>query len=165
MSSGSQASGHHQPRPERPAWTLWLGMLVVTGLVCLGIAEVTLRLLLPSTTLAMMRGGAPYVAYAGYTTYVPQTHWQGGNEAGQQFDVSYDEMGLRNPPQSLARADVLVLGDSFIAADNTPAEHTLVGELRAAGIASYNAGVDGVGTFNEVHYCATICVHGTGASS
>jgi hypothetical protein len=27
----------------------------------------------------------------------------------------------------------------------------LVGELRAAGIASYNAGVDGTGTFNEVH--------------
>ena len=150
MSSGSQASGHRQPRPERPAWTLWLGMLVATGLVCVGIAEVTLRLLLPSTTIAMMRGGH-YVWYAGYNTYAPQTYWQGGNEAGEQFVVSFDEMGLRNPLQSLTRADVVLLGDSFIAADNTPVEHTLVGELRAAGIASYNAGVDGAGTFNEVH--------------
>jgi hypothetical protein len=45
----------------------------------------------------------------------------------------------------------MVLGDSMVAAGNTPVEHTLVGELRAAGIASYNAGVDGAGTFNEVH--------------
>jgi hypothetical protein len=125
-------------------------MLVVTALVCLGIAEVMLRLLLPSTTIRMMRGGS-YLWYAGYKTYVPQTYWQGGNEAGEQFEVSFDEMGLRNPPQSMARADVMVLGDSFIVADNTPFEHTLVGELRAGGIASYNAGVDGTGTFNEVH--------------
>jgi hypothetical protein len=72
-----------------------------------------------------MRGGH-YVWYAAYKTYVPLTHWPGGNEAGEQFEVSFDEMGLRNPTQSLARADVLVLGDSFIAADNTPVEHTLV---------------------------------------
>jgi hypothetical protein len=109
-----------------------------------------LRLLLPSTTLAMMSGGH-YVWYAGYNTYPPQTYWRGANEAGEQFEISFDEMGLRNPLQSLARADVVVLGDSFVAADNTPVEHTLVGELRAAGIASYNAGVDGAGTFNEVH--------------
>jgi hypothetical protein len=125
-------------------------MLVVTALICLEIVEIMLRLLLPSTTIALMRGGH-YVWYAGYRTYVPLAHWPGGNEAGEQFEVSFDEMGLRNPTQSLARADVMVLGDSFIAADNTPIEHTLVGELRAAGVASYNAGVDGAGTFNEVH--------------
>jgi|SRR5215472_6991465 len=84
MSSGSQASGHRQLRPERPAWILWLGMLVVTGLVCVGIAEVTLRLLLPSTTIAMMRGGH-YVWYAGYNTYVPQTYWGGGTKPGSSL--------------------------------------------------------------------------------
>jgi hypothetical protein len=39
MSLSSQASDNRQLRPERPAWVLWLGMLVVTALVCLGIAE------------------------------------------------------------------------------------------------------------------------------
>jgi hypothetical protein len=125
-------------------------MLVVTVLVCLGIAEVMLRLLLPNTTLGIMRAGN-YVWFAGYKTYIPQTHFGGGNEAGEQFEVSIDEMGLRNPSRSLARADVMVLGDSMVAARNTPVEHTLVGELRAAGIAAYNAGVDGFGTYDEVH--------------
>jgi hypothetical protein len=124
--------------------------MVLTTLLCLGVAEATLRLLLPSTTITMMRGGN-YLWYAGYKTYVPQTSWRGGNEARERFEVSFDEMGLRNPPQSLALADVMVLGDSFIAANNTPKEHTVVGELRAAGIASYNAGVDGAGSFEEVH--------------
>ena len=150
MTSNPQTSTHGQLKSDQQVWVFWLGMLVMTALLCLGIAEVMLRLLVPSTTITMMRG-ANYLWYAGYKTYVPQTYWRGGNEAGEQFEVSFDEMGLRNPPQSLARADVIVLGDSFIAADNTPLEHTVVGELRAAGIASYNAGVDGAGTFNEVH--------------
>jgi hypothetical protein len=99
----------------------------------------------------MMFRGTHYLRYAGYETYVPNTVHRSGNEAGESYEVSIDEMGLRNSRQSLARADVMVLGDSMIAGMNTPVEHTVVGELRAAGIASYNAGVDGAGTFQEVH--------------
>jgi hypothetical protein len=147
----SKASPHRELESKWPAWVFRLGMLVVTALVCLGIAEVMLRLLLPGTTLAVMFRGTHYVRYAGYETYDPNTVSRGGNEAGESYEVSIDEMGLRNPPQSLARADVMVLGDSLIAGMNTPVEHTVVGELRGAGIASYNAGVDGASTFNEVH--------------
>lgn len=77
MASNSQASGCRELKSKRPAWAFWLGMLVVTVLVCLGIAEVMLRLLLPNTTLGIMRAGN-YVWYAGYKTYIPQTHFGGG---------------------------------------------------------------------------------------
>jgi hypothetical protein len=150
MASNAQASGRRQLKSKPRAWVFWLGMVVVTAFVCLGSAEIMLRLLLPSTTIRLM-GGEHFLWYAGYKTYFPNTHFTMTNEPGESFEVSIDETGLRNPAQSLARADVMLLGDSMIAGLNTPAEHTLVGELRAAGIASYNAGVDGAGTFDEVH--------------
>jgi hypothetical protein len=125
--------------------------MVVTVLLCFGAAESTLRLLLPKTGNVISIAGTDYWKYPGYRTYVPNTHFARMNEAGQSIEVDFDEMGLRNPSRSLASADVIVLGDSMIVGGNTPFGQTMVGELRANGIAAYNAGVDGVSTFGEVH--------------
>jgi len=59
-------------------------------------------------------------------------------------------LGLRNPQRTLNKIDVIILGDSFIMASNTPEVVTLVGSLRNKGIKTYNAGMNGYSTFNAL---------------
>ena len=91
-----------------------------------------------------------YEARNRYYVYPPLTRFTRTSESGESVEVSTDEHGLRNPKQSLSAAQLIVLGDSFASATNTPRESTFAADLeRLVGRRVYNAGVDGFSTFQE----------------
>ncbi len=130
---------------------LWAILLLAVVAACLAAAEIGLRIVAgrqrsSSQPFGFEGGAVAYVARNGYYVYPPRRTFRFVNELGERVVVATDENGLRNPVASLAGSEVLLLGDSFVMAVNTPEEQTLAGRLRAAGLAVYNAGMDGFST-------------------
>ena len=66
-----------------------------------------------------------------------------------QVDVAYDENGFRNPP-GRTRADVVLIGDSFVEAGLVPREETIAAVLeRELGLVVQNLGCSGYGPQQE----------------
>jgi SGNH hydrolase-like domain, acetyltransferase AlgX len=120
-------------------------LIVLTVLGALAAAEFALRLL--ATTSQQI----PFRTFDGYEAYEPNTKFEFTNERAQTISIDTDERGLRNPLGTYSGTDTIVLGDSFVSAISTPEPLTFVGDLRARGVAAYNAGVDGAGTFQEFY--------------
>lgn len=91
-----------------------------------------------------------YATNEGYYTRIPNTTITNKNEAEATISYTTDQFGLRNPTHSLKQADILLLGDSFLMADNTENGKTLTDSLRQQGYKVYNAGVNGFGTCHEL---------------
>jgi len=117
-------------------------------------AEVTLRLFRQS---AEVRDGE-WVERDGYYVYPLLTTFSVRNEEGKSIEIETDEHGLRNPPNTLDRAELILLGDSFVAAVNTPKGETLADRLRDAGVSVYGAGVGGLSTFQELRLLRALLV-------
>lgn len=83
----------------------------------------------------------------GHYVYRPFKKMDFYSETKNSIPLSFDENGLRNPPQSLKKADTLLLGDSFTSAISTLDEDTMTRALKNKGLNIYNAGVDGYSTF------------------
>lgn len=100
------------------------------------------------TILGVNNGPSPgdlltyFVNTPTYYCYRPNFQYVWVNEDGNKISIATDENGFRNPPDYLKAAEVIVLGDSYIAGVNTVQDSTLVGLLRIAGVKTYNAGVD-----------------------
>ena len=124
-------------------WIVLIGV-AVTG--CVLAAELTLRIVRPPNY--GMDG--QWSERDGYYVYPPGSRFVAPNEEGTNVEIAVDEKGLRNPPHTLGSADVILLGDSFVAAVNTPAGQTLADRLRGADLAVYDAGVGGLSTFQEL---------------
>jgi hypothetical protein len=125
----------------------WLLMIVTTVAASFFAAEIMVRVFASPTSGAQP---GPYINHGGFYTFSPHATETFVNEAGQKIVIKTDKYGLRNPPGALAQANVILLGDSFITADNTPQKFTLAGRLEAKGIKVYNAGMDGFGTFQSL---------------
>ena len=89
-----------------------------------------------------------------YWTNIPNLTASAENEDGEKFDIRIDEHGFRNPPGILATAQIILIGDSFTEARNTPEEQTLASILRGQGYVTYNAGMGGSGTVTQSHILA-----------
>ncbi len=125
------------------------GALFVGAVACsLVFAELAARYLEP----APVKSSLEYRIRAGWASFRSLSTMTFENEDGVVVEISTDEFGMRNRPGSLKNAEVIVLGDSFVAADNTVENETLVGELRALGINAYNAGMDGAGNFQQANF-------------
>ena len=122
-------------------------MIVMTVAASFFVAEVMVRVFTKPISGAQP---IPYIAQGGFYTFPPLASETFINEDGQKIVIKTDKYGLRNPPGALAQADVILLGDSFITADNTPQKLTLAGRLEAKGLKVYNAGMDGFGTFESL---------------
>lgn len=147
MSTGQQRRLNAPSARVRPAFVLVLSLVgLLAGLL---LAELGLR-------AAALFAAQPVVAESryrpmeGYYTYRPNASFDYVNEAGERVVTRTDERGLRNPTGYFDDAEVLLTGDSFIAAVNTPEGATLAARLRDAGLKTYNAGVDGTGTFQQL---------------
>ncbi len=126
-----------------------IGLVNVVGiLLVLLLAELAVRHLQPPA-LADVYDPLPYRLLPGYMTYEPNTEFSYRGEEGE-VNISTDRLGLRNPEVQHDRFDVVVLGDSFIAAVNTEESSTLVGQLRDRGLKVLNGGLDGSGTFSQL---------------
>ncbi|OGV51492.1 MAG: hypothetical protein A2X49_17065 [Lentisphaerae bacterium GWF2_52_8] len=110
-------------------------------------AELGVRLFLPSRGMNPMNYK---VTGKGYRAYKPETSFKVVNEAMENIVVSADKRGFRNPEGAELEAEAILLGDSFIAAVNTPDGATLADVLRSAGLKVYNCGIDGAGSFEEL---------------
>lgn len=86
----------------------------------------------------------------GYYTYFPHQTFEFINEDKLHVRVEADEHGLRNRNAVSQTPDVLLLGDSFLAAVNTEEGKTFTSMLAQQRMSVYNAGMDGTGTFQ--HY-------------
>ena len=124
-------------------------LLCGTLILCFIFAEIVLRLLPSAADSRASR--YTYVQKRGYHVFPPLEEIELSNEDGEIYTLRTDEHGLRNKPETLRDAEVLILGDSFISAVNTPEERTLVGAMSETGIRVYNAGMDGFSTFHAVH--------------
>lgn len=136
-----------RPGGSRAASFLAAAIMVAVSLsLSLVAAELILR------ALAGDEGAATdtYRSYSGYYTNQPGDSLTVTNDDGRTNTMRFDRLGLRNPEGAAASADVVVLGDSFIAAVNTGDGATLVDWLRAGGIRAYNAGVNGMSTYQQV---------------
>lgn len=126
---------------------LYIVMLTIVFSAIVGIGELAFRFLPPRPSPS---GGLTYVQKNGYVSYPANFIQYFKNEIGVEIEVSSDRYGLRNPEGADSDAELLLLGDSFIAAVNTAESATLVGRLRANGVKTFNAGLDGSGTFEQV---------------
>ena len=143
---------------------LWAVLLAVAVIGSLAVAEIGLRLLANARRPAgqpfgFEGGGVEYVARNGYYVYPPRTTFRFVNEEGESVAVAIDENGLRNPAASLARSEVILLGDSFVMAANTPEPPTLAGRVRAAGLLVYNAGMDGFSSGEALRLLGDLLAH------
>lgn len=113
--------------------------------VAIGAAELWTRVTAdppPDTSRAIR-----YVTTEGAISYEPATTFVYRTESREEVHVAIDRRGFRNPDADLLHpGTVLLLGDSFTAAVNTPEPQTVAGHLRSAGFRVVNAGVDGTGT-------------------
>ena len=100
-----------------------------------------------------------YLQHPGYYSYPSLSAFQCTDEQGVEVRSLTDEQGLRNPRGTLAQAEVILLGDSFVSAVMTPEDHTVAGRLRQAGIRIYNAGMDGCSTFQELELLRALLEH------
>jgi len=130
-------------RGKKIVFSLITAVLVIA--ICLGILEVGLRMAMPKQE-AIARS-IPYETLQDYHTYeiLQDVHFT--NEIGENIAFISDENGLRNPLGTLPKAEIILLGDSFMSALNTPENKTLAHLLRARGYKIYNAGMDGFSTF------------------
>jgi hypothetical protein len=102
--------------------------------------------------LLRLIGKPPDVAYVqkdNYYVYPHNARFENRNEDNEIISSQTDEHGLRNEKQALSQAEIIVLGDSFVAGINTLESDTLVGRLRSRGLRVYNAGMDGYGTYQS----------------
>ena len=123
----------------------WFILLALAGILSLAAAELMLRLTVK--TQDQLPG---YVSHSNFYTYPPDIKFSFTNEDGKQISIHTDENGLRNQPGALEKADVILVGDSFIFGINTNQEQTLTGCLLRKGIKAYNAGMGGYSTYNEL---------------
>lgn len=132
---------------EIPAWVGWIDFRVVFGADSTG-QFFNPRVRLDRELLAVHR---PYDHFQGrvrgdlvHRLQLLTDHWY-------DVDVRYDRNGFRNP-RDVERADILLLGDSFIEAAVTPFEQT-VGERLAAqtGQTVLNLGHSGYGPQQQLH--------------
>src|SRR5215510_9226025 len=130
-------------------------MLVVTFGFCLAVLEFSL-----GTYYSDEQSGkwSAFHATRGWTL-VPGTYWTKPVEMFRKFPIRIDERGLRahTVSSNVKRpASLLVLGDSFTFARETPTEKIFTQQLqllmdqRAAGVEVLNAGVPGYGTAQEL---------------
>lgn len=141
------ASGKPLGKKKKILFTLIL--MAITGLACFAILEIAFRVMVGKQE--KMVKNIPYTQFSGYYTYDPDSTFSFTNEDGRSISVHADTKGLRNPPETLAGARVIVLGDSFISALNTPEDQTLAARLRARGVKAYNGGMDGFSTINALY--------------
>lgn len=123
----------------------WFILLALAGILSLAAAELMLRLTVK--TQDQLPG---YVSHSNFYTYPSDINFSFTNEDGKQISIHTDENGLRNQPGALEKADVILVGDSFIFGINTNQEQTLTGCLLRKGIKAYNAGMGGYSTYNEL---------------
>lgn len=130
---------------------LRLCLFAVSVAVAAGLAELALRFWPVSPV--PVSAGAPfkYVTIGDAITYEPGAHFVVQNDDGESITVDIDARGFRNPAGApeLASGGLLLLGDSFTAALNTPEDRSMAGVLRSQGWRVTNAGVDGIGTSAE----------------
>ncbi|WP_146747721.1 hypothetical protein [Paramagnetospirillum kuznetsovii] len=136
-------------------WQNWSGAaaLVLASLaIAVAVGEVGARWFEPriNTTIDSIR----YQGHPGWQSFPPYHAMIFTNEDMVTIPIRSDELGMRNPPGSFALSDVVVLGDSFIAGDNTAEDLTFVNQLRRYGIKAYNAGMDGSGTIQQLNFIA-----------
>lgn len=151
--NSEQIQENQEPRAADPGPGLNRGKTIVFSVatallviaICLGILEIGLRATMPKQE-AIARS-IPYDDLVDYHTYEILQDIHFTNEAGDHITFRSDENGLRNPQGQLPGADIILLGDSFISALNTPENKTLAHLLRARGYKIYNAGMDGFSTF------------------
>jgi hypothetical protein len=124
-------------------WGILIGFVVV---LVVGAGEILLRLAQPPRASSDIE----YVNRNGYWVYPPGRSFHYVNERDETVVIETDDLGYRNPPNAQSEADVLVLGDSFVAAVSTPDGETFVDVIRLLGHSAYNAGMDGTGTFHQV---------------
>lgn len=118
-------------------------IMILVGLVIgFFLSEMVLR-------LTEKREAVKYVQRDEYYVYPPSKTIPAKNEDNEDVILRTDEFGLRNEKNSLSKAEVIVLGDSCVAAVNTPDDASLAGRMRAKGLRVYNAGMDGFGTAQE----------------
>jgi len=123
-----------------------LVLLLLGGGLSLGAAELMLGLAGKS-----QKSSPGYISQGGFYTYPPGSKFHFPNEDGKEIRVETDEYGLRNRPGTLAQAEAIILGDSFISAINTLQEQTLTGRLFQYSVKAYNAGMSGYSTYNEIY--------------
>jgi hypothetical protein len=88
-----------------------------------------------------------YTTTGGAISYTPGATFQIPDERRQLIEVAIDARGFRNPTgEPMAPGTVLLLGDSFTVAVNTPEAQTIGASLRQLGFPVVNAGVEGTGT-------------------
>ncbi|HOO56880.1 MAG TPA: hypothetical protein PLN69_08645 [bacterium] len=131
-------------------FAVFTGLILVLGL---GLLEFAMRAVHPPERDG---GGGGYVDHGGYHVLPANASRFFENEDGLRVEIKTDAQGLRNPAGLLGGADVVLAGDSFIIAQNTPEDNTVAGRLRAAGVNVYNAGMDGFSTFNELNLLAKL---------
>src|SRR5262245_42105502 len=91
-----------------------------------------------------------YVRHSGYYTFEPNSRLGRINERHEQFVISFDEHGLRNPSGALPSSRVSVLGDAFVNALMTRDDRTFTAVLsKILDKPVYNAGGVGYSTFQE----------------
>ena len=122
---------------------------ILFGCVLVAIAgtETLIRL---TTTDQLSWASTAYEVQKGYVSFRPHATLEFENERARKIAISVDDRGFRNSPGSFAKANILLLGDSFAAAVNTPQELTVAGRLNKARYEIYNAGADGSGTFHQL---------------
>ncbi len=67
----------------------------------------------------------------GFYYHPPRTRFTMPNEKGDMVEIQIDDWGLRNSRHFSDRKKILVLGDSYIEADNTPEDQTFTAALAA----------------------------------
>jgi hypothetical protein len=122
----------------------WITLCVVIATIC---AEIVTRALARSDLVWTREA---YQVREGFVSFRPNARLAFTNERAEAIGVAVDDRGFRNPPGAFERARILLLGDSFAAAVNTPREQTIAGRLSAAGYDVYNSGADGSGTFHQL---------------
>lgn len=125
--------------------------ILITGLLIIGFAafRFAMNRVMPSKADAPT-SPAKFVQHNGYYTYPALDTTYFDNEEGKKIVISTDELGFRNPAGALKKSKVIISGDSFIMAVNTPENETLAADLRRMGVSIYNAGMDGFSTNHEL---------------
>jgi GDSL-like Lipase/Acylhydrolase family len=130
-------------------------MLALTLGFCFGVLEFGLSRYYSGAQSGKWNGFDPTRGWA----LIPGTYWTKPVEMFRQFPIRVDDRGFRahTVPADVKRpAGLLVLGDSFTFAAETPTEQIFTQQLqvlmdqRAAGVEVMNAGVQGYGTAQEL---------------
>lgn len=159
-STAADAGGKPRARGRLGARAIAVALALCLGLVA---AEVALRVVHAGEEVQ----GIPYLhGERGFLTFPPETSFEFSSEDGTSVEVEADAFGFRNPSAVYEGDDplVLVLGDSFVTAVNTPLEETLV-ERMNRGVPGYrflNAGMNGYSNFQA--YQALCFLLGNGVS-